>query len=324
MTIHVVSPGPLTSVQDLGRHGCAHLGIGAAGAMDRTCLRLANLLVGNDDGEGALEITLRGPKLRFDGDATIALTGGDIDARCAEKPLPTWRPVRVRAGSEIDLGPISVGSRTYLAIRGGLEIAPILGSRGADINSGIGPRSLESGDTLPLHERSSFSLDTPFDAPGWSIDPSPWFDDRGDQRVALIRGEHFGRLDVHSQRALFENDFIVGSQSNRVGYRLEGSPLQLSDPLELISEGAVPGTVQLPPGGEPIVLMAEAPTTGGYPRIGHVAATDLGQLAQRRPGQTVRFVEVSLRDAQTRYLQRERELLALRRAVSERLKTWAA
>ena len=326
MTIHVVAPGLLTTVQDLGRRGYANLGIGAAGAMDRECLRLANLLVGNDDGEAAVEITLRGPKLRFDADTMIALTGGEIDARGTGKSLPMWRPVRVRAGSEIHMGLIAAGSRTYLAVRGGFEIAPVLGSRSVDINSGIGPfagEALMSGDVLTLREPSSFSLDQPFHSPTWSIDPSPWFDEYAGQPIALIRGEHFGRLDGRSQRSLFESTFIVGSQSNRVGFRLEGAPLQLSDPLELVSEGVVPGTVQLPPGGEPIVLMAEAPVTGGYPRIGHVATVDLGRLAQRRPGQAIRFVEISLRDAQTRYLQREREMHALRRAVSERLKTWA-
>jgi antagonist of KipI len=292
--------------------------------MDCACLRLANGLVGNDDGEAALEITLRGPKLRVDADVTIALTGADIDARCAGEPLPMWRPVRIRAGSELDVGSMRAGARAYLAVRGGFDISPILASRSADINSGIGPHMLKAGQTLSLRIQRASSFVKPFDAPTWSIDPSVWFDERGDQPVALIRGEHFGRLDVRSQRALFEDAFVIGSRSNRVGFRLEGSALHLSDPLELVSEGVVPGTVQLPPDGEPIVLMAEAPTTGGYPRIGHVAAVDLGRLAQRQPGRTVRFVEISLRDAQTRYLQRERELLALRRALSDRLKTWAA
>ncbi|MEP6484762.1 MAG: biotin-dependent carboxyltransferase family protein [Rudaea sp.] len=325
MTIHVVSPGLLSTVQDLGRHGYTDLGVGTAGAMDRACLRLANMLVGNDDGDAAIEITLRGPRLRFASNALIALSGACIEMRCNGKPIPMWRPVQIRAGSEIESGAMTSGSRAYLAVRGGFAFAPVLGSRSVDVNSNLGPcagLALKAGDQLPMSESAGTFNAAALDAPPWSIDPSHWFDERGDQPIALIRGEHFGLLDVHSQNAVFEKQFVVGSQSNRVGYRLEGCRMKLSQPLELISEGTVPGTLQLPPGGEPIVLMAEAPTTGGYPRIGHVAAVDLDRLAQRRPGQVIRFVEVSLRDAQTRYLQRERELLALRRAVSGRLEKW--
>jgi antagonist of KipI len=313
MTIHIVAPGTLTSVQDAGRFGHTHLGVGPSGAMDSVALRLANMLVGNDDNTAALEMTLRGPTLRFDDSAVVAITGAEIDAR-----VPTWRPLPMRAGQTLDVGPLRNGARAYLAVRGGIGVAPVLGSRSTDINAALGPfggRVLVAGDTLPTTRTSA-----PVEHVAWSLDPSPWFDDRGDRPVALIRGAHFGRLDVQSQQAVFEREFRIGSQSNRVGFRLQGPALRLREPLELISEGVVPGTVQLPPDGEPIVLMAEAPTTGGYPRVGHVAAVDLPRLAQRRPGQAVRFVEVSPEEAQTRYLQRERELVALRQAIIERLK----
>jgi biotin-dependent carboxylase-like uncharacterized protein len=319
MSIHVVAPGTLTSVQDLGRFGHAQIGVGHAGAMDAVALRLANSLVGNDENAAALEITLRGPTLRFDDEALIAITGAEVDARDDNGILPTWRPFRVGAGSTIEIGPLRSGSRTYLAVAGGFDIAMILGSRSTDINARIGPfggRALIAGDTLPTMRTSI----APIEHASWSLDPSPWFDDHADRPIALIRGAHFGHLDVQSQQSLLAREFRIGSQSNRVGYRLQGHALCLRAPLELISEGVVPGTVQLPPDGEPIVLMAEAPTTGGYPRIGHVAAVDLPRLAQRRPGQTVRFVEMSPDEAQTRYLQRERELVALRQSIIERLK----
>ena len=153
----------------------------------------------------------------------------------------------------------------------------------------------------------------------WSLDPQPWFDLRGDLPVALLRGSHFDSLDPASRRELFAGRFRVGNESNRVGYRLEGPKLNLAAPLELISEGVVPGTVQLPPNGSPIVLMAEAPTTGGYPRIAHVASIDLPRLAQRRPGDHVRFVDTSLAEAQSRDLARERALAALVHWIHERL-----
>jgi antagonist of KipI len=308
--------------------------------MDDVALRLANALVGNAENAAALEITLRGPRLRFDSDALIALTGAVIDARCATQEIPLWRPVWIQAGSELDLGGMRRGARSYLAVAGGIDVATALGSRSTDINAALGPfngRGLVAGDDVPLGktaaERLSPFLAAPGDRPSderagrdgvvaarWSLDPQSWFDTHGDKPVALARGSHFERLSASSRRALFASEFRVGNESNRVGYRLESAKLKLDAPVELISEGVVPGTMQLPPNGIPIVLMAEAPTTGGYPRIGMVATVDLPRLAQRRPGDHVRFVETSLAEAQTRYLQRERALAALIQTITERLK----
>jgi antagonist of KipI len=340
MSIRVLSPGWLTSIQESGRIGHAAIGVGRAGAMDDVALRLANALVGNAENAAALEITLRGPRLRFDSDALIALTGAVIEARCAAGEIPPWRPVWIQAGSEVDLGGMGRGARSYLAIAGGIDIAQVLGSRSTDINAALGPfsgRGLVAGDELEIRRTADERPSPSWTALGarptgdraghdgivaahWSLDPQPWFDARGDQPVALARGSHFENLGAASRRALFGGEFRVGNESNRVGYRLEGSKLRLEAPLELISEGVVPGTMQLPPNGNPIVLMAEAPTTGGYPRIGMVATVDLPRLAQRRPGDHVRFVETSLAEAQTRYLQRERALAALIHTITERLK----
>ncbi len=304
--IHVIAPALLTSVQDLGRRGVAHLGVGCAGAMDDVAARLANALVGNDDNAATLEITLRGPTLRFGARALIALAGGEVSA-------PMWRPFVVEAGTVLDIGVLRSGCRAYLAIAGGFRTPPLLGSRSADINGGLG-RALAAGDVL-AHETSNVS------APHatWSLDPARWFDERDERPIALVRGAHFASLDDVSRRALVTRTFRIGAQSNRVGYRLEGTPLRLSSPLELVSEGVTPGTVQLPPGGDPIVLMREAPTTGGYPRVGHIAAVDLPRLAQRRPGQAVKFAEISAADARTMYLRRERDVRVLQRSIAERL-----
>jgi antagonist of KipI len=303
--IHVVAAGLLTSVQDLGRPGAAHLGVGCAGAMDDVALRLANALVGNDDDAAALEITLRGPTLRFDMPALIAFTGGEIAA-------PMWRPLSIDAGTMLDIGALRCGCRTYLAIAGGLRTPALMGSRSTDISGGIG-RALAAGDRLAHDARNIAPPHTT-----WSLDPAPWFDEHDDRPLHLIRGAHFEQLDAASRNALFTRAFRISAKSNRVGYRLEGEALRLSAPIELISEGAMPGTLQLPPDGEPIVLMREAPTTGGYPRIGHVASVDLPRLAQRRPGQAVRFVEISADQARTMYLRRERELRALQRSIADR------
>ena len=305
--IHVVAPGLQTSVQDLGRPGFAHIGVGAAGAMDDVALRLANALVGNDDSAAALEITLRGPTLRFDAPALVAFTGGDVAA-------PMWRPHLIDAGTVLDVGALRSGCRTYLAIAGGLRTQTLMESRSVDVNGGIG-RALIADDTLA---HAAFAETHP--RATWSLDPAPWFDERGDHAIRLVRGAHFDHLDAASRSALFAREFRIDTQSNRVGYRLDGVPLRVST-QQLISEGVTPGTVQLPPGGAPIVLMREAPTTGGYPRIGHVAAVDLPRLAQRRPGQVVRFAEISAGDARTMYLRRERELRVLQRFIAERIRT---
>jgi biotin-dependent carboxylase-like uncharacterized protein len=304
--IHVLAPGLLTTVQDLGRRGFAHLGVGSAGAMDDNALRLANALVGNDDNAAALEITLRGPTLRFDAPAIVAITGGEIDA-------PMWRPHFIDAGTVLDIGALRSGCRTYLAIAGGFRTPTLMGSRSVDINGGIG-RALAAGDTLAHAASDKTHLRTT-----WSLDPAPWFDEHGDRPIRLTRGAHFDHLDAASRDALFTREFRIDTQSNRVGYRLDGVPLRVST-LQLVSEGVTPGTVQLPPGGAPIVLMREAPTTGGYPRIGHVVAVDMPRLAQRRPGQTIRFAEIPASEARTMYLRRERELRVLQRSIAERLR----
>ena len=337
MSIHIVAPGLLTSVQDGGRHGHAHIGVGAAGAADSTALRIANLLVGNTQDAAALEITLRGPRLRFEADALVAIAGAEIDARCSDDALPCWRPVAIRAGGEIALGGMLRGARAYLAVAGGIDAPSVLGSRSSDINAGIGPfaRPLAAGDVLHCTSRRGPCPDLWREldalarkghagkhhalATRWSVDPENWFDYSGERPIRAVAGAHFDALDDISQRALFGHEFRIGVDSNRVGARLEGHALALRAALELISTGVVPGTVQLPPGGTAIVLGAEGPTTGGYPRIAHVIAVDQGHLAQRRPGDFVRFAQTDLDDAQMRYLERERALARLAANLQRRL-----
>ena len=340
MSITVLAAGLLTSVQDLGRHGHAALGVGTAGAMDSIALRLANLLVGNAEDAAGLEFTLRAPRLRFESDCVIALTGAPVETAGAGAGVPMWRPLRVRAGAQIDFGSARAGVRSYLAVAGGIDATPLLGSRSTDINAALGPNAgacVSAGARLTIAATTDsrralqarlFGADAPGNkqhdagivAAKWSIDPAPWFDADASIPIAAIRGAHFDRLEPASQRALFAQAFRVGAQSNRVGCRLDGARLALGAPLELVSEGVVPGVVQLPPAGAPIVLMAEAPTTGGYPRIAHVAGVDLPRLAQRRPGDTVRFCETTLDAAQASQLERERALAALARSLRDRLR----
>ena len=333
--ITVLTPGLLSSVQDGGRHGCGAIGVGHAGAMDDVALRLANMLVGNAQDAAALELTLRGPRLRFDADTLIAVTGAEIDARCGGESVPLWRPVLLRAGSELNLGGMRRGARAYLAIAGSLDLPAVLGSCSTDINAALGPitRALAAGDELSctamprsacgglwkVLEAVAKAENRNAVATAWSLDPAPWFDAGATRPIRAIAGTHFEHLDTESQRSLFGAEFRIGVDSNRVGCRLEGAPLKLAAPIEMVSAGTAPGTVQLPPGGVPIALATEAPTTGGYPRIAQVIATDLPRLAQRRPGDIVRFAQTDLADAQMRYLERERALAKLESWIRARL-----
>lgn len=328
MTIRVLAPGWQTSVQDGSRHGFAALGVGASGAMDDVSRRLANILVGNVNNAAVLEITLRGPRLRFDADCVVAMTGAALDG------VPMWRPVAVQAGTEIAFGTMQRGAYAYLAVSGGFGSDAVLGSRSADIVAGLNA-ALAAGDVLPIlpaaaphrelwgkfHARSlaGDSEDRNVFPAKWSLNPRSWFDLDPQNPIGVIEGAHFAQLTDAARRALFDSAFRIGGDSSRMGLRLQNARLNLREPLELVSAGVVPGTVQLPPSGDPIVLMAEAPTCGGYPRIGHVIAVDLPRLAQRRPGDSVRFARVALDEAQTRYLERERALAALARTIKDRL-----
>ena len=329
MSIHVLAPGWQTSVQDGGRHGVAALGVGASGAMDDVSRRLANLLVGNGGDAAAIEITLRGPRLRFAADCVVALTGAALDG------LPMWRPVALRAGSQIAFGTMQRGAYAYLAVAGGIGGTPIMASRSADISAGLG-QALAAGDILHIADEprathrelwqrfGSSQAEAGSGNPGvvsakWSLNPRAWFELDPHNPIGMIEGAHFTELDAAARHALFDATFRIGGDSSRMGLRLREARLQLRAPLELVSAGVVPGTVQLPPSGDPIVLMAEAPTCGGYPRIGHVPTVEMPRLAQRRPGDSVRFAPMSLDVAQTRYLERERALAALARTIRDRL-----
>jgi antagonist of KipI len=292
--------------------------------MDVPAWRLANALVGNRDDEAAIECTLSGPTLRFEQAAWVALTGAAIRIRVADQDLPCWTACFLPAGSVLELGGMDTGCRSYLAVRGGFDLPPVLGSRSTDLHAHLGAhagRALRAGDLLPLGSAAIPTVTDAFAQPTalrWCIDPQPWFD-FGQAPLALMHGSHWAALDEASQRRLFELRFSLSKDSNRTACRLDGHALQLRQPLELISEPALPGTLQLPPSGQPIVLMAEAPVTGGYPRIGQVAAVDLPHLAQRRPGDTVSFRHSTLAEATGRLHEREHRMARLLRHIAQRL-----
>lgn len=317
MSLRVIKPGLLSSRQDTGRHGHATLGVGHAGAIDAPALMIANALAGNPVQAPALEMTLVGPVLVFERATRIALCGAEVQARLDDRPVEGWRGIEVEAGQTLDCSRFVRGARACLAVRGGFAVTRVLGSASADLNAGLGPRALASGDVLVFGEVPTETA-TPTRRMPFSVDPRPWFDADTERPLRLVRGRHFDALDAGSRTTLFTATFRIARDSNRVGLRLEGVPLKLERPLELVSEAVADGTMQLPPGGQPIMLLAERPTTGGYPRIGQLAAADLARLGQRRPGDGVRFVEASLDEAIAAARRQRRELERLLTAIRER------
>ncbi|HXE66439.1 MAG TPA: biotin-dependent carboxyltransferase family protein [Rhodanobacteraceae bacterium] len=318
MTIEVVKSGLLTTLQDAGRSGYAHLGIGRSGAFDAPALRIANALCGNPPDACALEVTLLGPTLRFRDDAWLAVTGAPIPLRIDGAERPTWAPVFAAAGSKIELGAMRSGCRSYLAVRGGFDVAPVLGSRSTDVNAQLGPlmgRPLRTGDILKTQAAAS-ATSNPVN---WRLDPRPWFPEEPVATLRLLPGSHFDRLKETSRKLLFSKIFVVQADSNRAGLRLSGPKLEFDEPVEMVSEGCVPGILQLPPSGQPIAFGPECPVSGGYPRIGQVAAGDIPRLAQRRPGDALRFTPCTFDDALRALRERERAMARLETGIAARL-----
>ena len=318
MTIEVIKPGLLTTLQDAGRPGFAHFGVGRAGAFDAPALRIAKALCGNPSDACALEITLLGPALRFHADAWIALTGAPVPLRVDGVERPMWSPVFVASGAKVELGAMRKGCRSYLAARGGFDLAPVLGSRSTDVNARLGPfdgRPLHAGDVLKTRPAARTAA-----APvNWRLDPRPWFSEEPVAALRLLPGSHFDRLKETSRKLLFSKPFMVQADSNRVGLRLSGPKLEFDAPVEMVSEGCVPGLLQLPPSGQPIAFGPECPVSGGYPRIGQVAAVDIPRLAQRRPGDALRFAPCTFEDALRALRERERALARLEAGIAARL-----
>src|SRR4051794_7909860 len=294
--ITVMRPGPLTTIQDLGRPGYAHLGVPRSGALDQPALRRANALVGNGAEAAGLETTLLGCALRFEATAWVAVTGAEAVVRLDKQPVPVDAALEVPAGAVLDVGRAQRGVRSYLAVTGGIDVEPVLGSRSTDTLSGLGPPKLTDGMTLPVGVTSPASsggqLAATAGQPGSAWPPTSGdlsgSTEKADKRGELVMSVRLGpRDDWFAAAGLFAEAYTISPLSNRVGCRLAGSALTRTQAGELPSEGVVLGAVQVPADGQPLIFLADHPTTGGYPVIGVV--DDVTPLAQARPGATVRF-----------------------------------
>ncbi|GAA4583283.1 biotin-dependent carboxyltransferase family protein [Planotetraspora phitsanulokensis] len=289
--IEIVSPGPYATVQDLGRPGYAHLGVPRSGAADAPSLCLANRLVGNPESAAGIELTFGGAVLRFGDSAWIALTGAPCPVEADRRPAGMCAPVWVPQGVTLRVGAPREGLRTYVAVRGGIAVEPVLDSRSTDSLSGLGPPALRAGTVLPVgdaEQQTAIRVDSAVQSP-FSSCPS----------VRLVLGPRADWFATDAAGALAAGPYEVATETNRVGVRLRGTTLERAREGEIPSEGMPLGAVQVPPDGRPIVFLADHPTTGGYPVIGVVAARDVPVVAQLRPGDRLWFRPVPGRGVRT-------------------------
>ncbi|MFJ9724557.1 biotin-dependent carboxyltransferase family protein [Streptomyces sp. NPDC101209] len=277
----VVRAGALTTVQDQGRPGHAHLGVPRSGALDGPAAALVNRLVGNPPGAAVLETTVNGCSLRPRSAVTVAVGGAPCPVTVEGRPVPWGAPVRVPAGALLDIGTVVSGVRGYVAVSGGVAVDPVLGSRSTDLLSGLGPAPLTDGTVLPLG--------TP-QAPHARVDAAPQPAPPAELVLRVTLGPRDDWFTPAALHAFTSRTYRVSPASNRIGLRTEGPTLERARPGELPSEGMVLGAVQVPPDGRPVVFLADHPTTGGYPVIAVVRPQDLPAAAQAAPGTPVRFV----------------------------------
>lgn len=309
--IEILKPGIHASVQDRGRTGFRKFGIGLSGAMDPFALTVANHLLGNEPGAAAIECALGGIEIRFLSDTRFSLAGPDMKARLDDAPVPPWWATPARAGQVLKTGMLAYGMRFYIGVAGGIDVAAVMGSRSTDLKGGFGGfegRMLKPGDRLALGAAGG---STPFrQAFGLSAYAIPDLAE-GAQRETTIRflaAAEWEHLDPSSRRLFLDTGWTVDPESNRMGYRLSGTRLELTRRREMLSHGILPGTIQLPPSGLPIIQLNDANTCGGYPKLGVVIAADMRRLAQARLRSTVRFRLVEREEALA-VARRQHELL---------------
>jgi biotin-dependent carboxylase-like uncharacterized protein len=286
--VEVVRAGALTTVQDLGRPGYAHLGVPRSGALDPVAHRLANHLVGNEPAAATLETTLTGVAVRALAPTVVAVCGAVAPIRQNGRPAPWAAPIALSAGQTLDIGPAMQGVRNYVAFAGGVAVQPVLGSRSTDLLSGLGPRKLRDGDIIPL----GMPADSPHPADTYPVTvsaPDLSHLSTSTFELPVLPGPRAADFPELAWLVLTGSEYTVSQSSNRVALRLEGNRLRRTGPDTIPSEGTVLGAIQVPADGLPIILLADHPPTGGYPVIAVVPAAALTLAAQAAPGARLRF-----------------------------------
>jgi len=323
MAIEVLKPGLSTTVQDLGRPGYYHLGIPISGAMDRAALRAANLLAGNDEGAAALEAVFLGPELRFTADALVAVTGADLPVKLDGQPQPGWTALRVRTGQVLGFDFLRRGARAYVAVAGGIDVPPVLGSRSTYVLGALGGlegRALQAGDTLPVGVPQQPAVE------GRTVPEALRQPAAVPGTLRVLPGLYWHRLTASAQESFFADTWKVAPEADRIGYRFRGGrPLDFvprtppfgagSDPSNIVDSGYPYGSVQVPGGTEPIVLHRDAVSGGGYFMLGGVISADMDLIGQMQPHMPTRFAMVDMSQALAARAERAARLRQIREAL---------
>lgn len=335
MSISVLKPGLLTTVQDSGRYGYQKSGIVVSGAMDIYDMKLANIAVGNDENEGVLEVTMIGPSLKISKGELIAITGADISPVINKKKVPMGRPIYIKEDSILEFGRILNGCRAYIAVCGGFDIKPVMGSISTYLRGelgGVEGRALKKGDVLKTKPKTLIGENIikklitysnhsycswEFCAPLWYIKN---YSDYGktNSEYEVIRVFEDMQYKNFSKKTLdkfWNSVFAIDSKSDRMGYRLKGPEISMDQKFEMISGEVSFGTIQIPPDGNPIILLADRPTAGGYPKIAHVCNYDLQKLVQMKPGDYIKFEKIDIKESEKLYIERLKEIEFLKKSV---------
>ncbi|MEC2075253.1 biotin-dependent carboxyltransferase family protein [Metabacillus fastidiosus] len=325
MSIHILKPGLMTTVQDMGRYGFQKYGVVVSGAMDNVAARLANIIVGNDEREALLEITLMGPTLSFSEDTVISICGADFSPQMNGEKLPMWRPVLIPAQSVLQFFNVKEDCRAYIAVAGGIDIPLVMESKSTYIRARIGGfegRVLKRGDVLQIKEPFEFSArlteklrqmnSAAFSTANWTLHYNWRKLYSKNNSIRFIRGPQY---ELFANKVMNDHYFKISPQSDRMGYRLTGHALSLKEKTELFSEAVPIGTIQVPPDGNPIILMADRQTTGGYPILGITASVDIPVLAQMKPGDKLKLKEITLEAAQKELIERETAFQLLKQTI---------
>jgi antagonist of KipI len=325
MSISIIRPGLLGTIQDLGRYGYGSMGINSGGAMDRYAAQVANMLVGNDVHEAVMEIHFPGPQVLFEQNALISITGANFTATLNDELLPLWQPLLIRKNTILHFPELQSGARSYIAVHGGFCINSWLGSYSTNLKAAVGGlhgRKFEKGDELSFKESSIYfpalmKEGKDVHALGWRPDIAKTY--QFPHEIFFIEGEEYKLLSETSVHDFLQDNFIVHPSSDRMGYQVRGSELWLNDKTEMVSAGVSFGTIQLLPDGQLIILMADHQTTGGYPRIGHVISAHLPKLAQLRPSDSIQFKKTNIAVAEQLLLMQQQELDIMQRACFDHL-----
>jgi antagonist of KipI len=310
MSLTILKEGILTTLQDLGRTGSRRFGVNPTGVMDHAAARIANVLLGNDENEAVLEMHFPASEIQFDEACSIAICGGDFSPRLNSKKLPGWSTVRAEAGDTLSFTSKVRGERAYLALRGGFNVELWRGSKSTNLAAGIGGGRLRAGDRIPF-------VETVYKVERRDIAAAPSIIPRYSRfpTVRILAGAEIEKLSEDSRKDLVNEAFVISKRSDRMGFRLEGKPLNVDEGSEIISAAVNFGTIQLLPDGQLIVLMADHQTTGGYPRAGHVIGRDLPLVAQLGPGDGVGFHFVDIETAEALAAEFDRDLAMLKVGV---------